>query len=491
MNTWSLAIELDREGTKPLYLQIAEAITEDIRRGRFKPGEHLPGTRQLALTLQISRNTALAVYRELVAQGWLEALPDEGTRVAEKLPLELNEPSLTAIDSGSWKAPTPLTEAFFQPQAVDRDGFRLIPDLPDVRLVPTDALHRAYGRVLRLQQQNLLQPNWDPRGHLGLRTSLAQMLRELRGLAVEPGNLVLTRGLMGTLHLVARTLFEPGDAVAVENPGHFRVAEAFRAAGARLIAIPSDGDGLDVDALERILSKERVKLLALSVSPHYPTHAIMSSDRRQRLLEIASKHGVRILEADHALGFHQEFEPTRPLASQDSDGQVLFYASLEQILAPGMQVGFVAGDSETTKRLGKTRQLIDWPGNLPQEATLEELFRDGEISRHLRRIRKIVDERRETMIDRLMLHLGRAIDVVDPREGLSLWVRVAPGISVETWIEHCAELGVVFYPGHLYELNRRPLPYVCMGFAPHDLDEQNEACERMAQAMKKTLAVGR
>jgi GntR family transcriptional regulator/MocR family aminotransferase len=310
------------------------------------------------------------------------------------------------------------------------------------------------------------------------------MLRDMRGLAVEAGNLLLTRGLMSTLNLVSRVLFAPGDAVAIEDPGWFRVAEAFRSAGARLFPVPVDAQGLDVEALEALLKQEPIRLLYVTASPQHPTQVALAPARRKRLLELSREHGFRILEGDPGLGFHREKNPSLPLASEDHQGRVLYFSSLEQILAPGLQVGFLAGEAGLIKALAQQRQLVDWPGNLVQEATIEETLRDGEILRHLRRIRKLTDERRDTMVDRLLLHLHPAISVKNPREGLSLWVRVSEDVPLAAWIERCNARGVVFYPGSLYDFHRRDLPYLCLGFAAHDLDEQNEACTRMALALK-------
>jgi len=489
LGSWDLAIALDRTHPDPLYLQLVKALEEGIRNGRFKPGDALPGTRAMAELLGVNRNTTLAAYRELEAEGWIEVAPDRGTFVALKLPFVLEAPTgISAQDSASWKRTTPRSEPFFQPGAPAVESFQLIPDSTDLRLTPTEAIHRAYGRVLKLHPERLLQPGWDPRGLLDLRQSLCKMLGDMRGLSIEAGNLLLTRGLMSTLNLVSRVLFAPGEAVAVENPGMFRVAEAFRAAGARLFAVPVDAHGLDVVALEALLILEPIRLLYLSANPQHPTQVVLDPARRKRLLDLSRAHGFRILEGDLGLGFHREKNPSLPLASEDPHGRVLYFGSFEQILAPGLQVGFLAGESGLIKTLAQQRQLVDWPGNLVQEATIEETLRDGEIVRHLRRIRKLTDERRETMVDRLLFHLHPAISLKNPREGLSLWIRVAEDVPLEAWCERCLANGVVFYPGSLYDLHRQNLPHICLGFAAHDLDEQNEACKRMAVALVEARA---
>ena len=492
MGDWNLAITLDRTDPRPLYLQLVAAVEEGIRRGRFRPGDSLPGTRALAGMLGVNRTTALTAYRELQAEGWIRVAPDSGTYVADQPPFSLDEvPGISAGDSASWRSATPRSVPFYQPVAATLDQFRLLPDVPDLRLTPTSAIHRAYGRVLKLHPERLLQPGWDPRGLLDLRISLCAMLRDLRGMAVEPGNLLLTRGLMSSLNLVSRVLFAPGDAVALEDPGFFRIAEAFRAAGASLHPVPSDAQGLDVAALEELLERVPVRLVCLTAGPQHPTMVPLAPERRRRLLELAERYDFRILEGDPGLGFHRERNPGLPLASADRTGRVLYYSGLEQILAPGLQVGFLAGEAGLIKTLAQQRQLVDWPGNQVQEAAIEETLRDGEVLRHLRRLRKVVEERRATMVDRMLLHLHPAVRVRDPGEGLALWAQVADDIPIARWTERCAARGVVFYPGCLYDFHRRDIPFICVGFASCNLDEQNEACLRMAEALAEVRGPSR
>lgn len=486
MPTWTLAIPLDRDSEEPLYLQIVRAITEGIQQGRFRPGEGLPGTRGLAEQLGVNRNTTMAAYQELESEGWIVSHPDRGTFIADHPPVQLGRvDGQQAADSGSWNSPTPLTEPFFQPGSPRLDDFSLIPDEGDLRMAPSAAIQRAHGRVLNLQKHRMLQPGWDPRGLLSLRMSLVRMLADLRGLALEAGNIVLTRGLMSTLTLVSRSLYGPGDAVVVENPGSFRVTEAFRAAGARLLSVPVDDRGIDVEALEALVLQEPVRLVHVTAAPQVPTRAVLPPDRRRHLLELARSHGFLILEGDPGLGFQRERNPSLPLAVEDHEGRVVYYSGLDQMLAPGLQVGFLAGAGPLIKGMAKQRQLIDWPGNQMQEATLEELFRDEEMARHLARIRKVTAERRETMVDRLLLHLGRWVTVEDPREGLALWVKVDPAIPVDAWVDRCAARGVMFYPGRLFDIERRPMPAICLGFAGLDAGEQNQACERMLAALRE------
>ena len=226
-------------------------------------------------------------------------------------------------------------------------------------------------------------------------------------------------------------------------------------------------------------------MVCISASPQHPTQAVLDPRRRRRLLALSRSRGFRILEGDPGLGFHREQNPSLPLASEDPEGRVSTSAAWSRSWPPVSPVGFLAGQADLVKALARQRQLVDWPGNQVQGGGHRGFLRDGEFVRHLRRLRKVVEERRETMVDRLLLHLHPAIQVRDPGEGLSLWVRVAPDVPVAQWTARCAARGVVFYPGCLYDFDRQDIPFICIGFAAHNLDEQNEACARMAEALRE------
>ena len=258
MRDWKLALTIDPSDRNPRFLQIARALIEDVRRGRLRPGDSLPGSRVLAATVGVHRNTVLAAYRELMAEGWITTEPARGTFVSVALPevslrkvlpasstrAELSQ--RVGYELGPLAAPEPFPE-------LPRGALSLSGGIPDVRLTPAAPLARAYRRALRLGARALLTYG-NPAGCEELRIMLARMLSATRGLAVNETSLVVTRGSQMALDLVARTLVSPGDVVAVEGLGYRPAWEAFRAAGARLVALPVDEDGIDVGALAELAS---------------------------------------------------------------------------------------------------------------------------------------------------------------------------------------------------------------------------------------------
>jgi GntR family transcriptional regulator / MocR family aminotransferase len=212
---------------------------------------------------------------------------------------------------------------------------------PDVRLVPAQAIGRAYRRVLARRGADLLAYG-DPEGHPALRAALASMLASTRGLAVTADDILVTRGSQMALTLTARALLRPGDVVAVEQFGYRPAWEAFRAAGATVVPVPIDRDGLDVDALKRLAS--RTTLRALYVTPHhqYSTTVTLKAASRLALLALARAKRIAIIEDDYDHEFHFDGRPVLPLASADRTGLVVYIGTLSKILAPGLRVGYIA-----------------------------------------------------------------------------------------------------------------------------------------------------
>ncbi|HVE86860.1 MAG TPA: PLP-dependent aminotransferase family protein [Myxococcales bacterium] len=487
MRGWDLRIELDARSSLPLFLQIARAVADGVRCGRLRPGEPLPGSRTLAATLRIHRNTALAAYRELEAEGWITTSAARGTFVSSALPERRPRPFAplpsregTPVRPGFELRPTSLPKGYLPPKG----ALSLASGAPDPRLFPSAALARAYRRALRLHARTLLDYG-DPGGLPRLREALSAMLRSVRGLACSAETVQLTRGSQMALDLTARALLQPGDAVAVEALGYRMAWEAFRSAGARLIPVPVDAEGLDVAFLER--AAEREKIRAVYVTPHhqYPTTVVLSPGRRLRLLELARRKRFAILEDDYDHEFHYEGRPVLPLASADRDGSVVYLGTLSKILAPALRMGFVVAPPPLIERLAHLRMFADRQGDNLLEYAVAELLEDGEVQRHARRVRKLYQQRRDALCGALRRRLPGAVSFQVPSGGSALWLQVADGIDAGEWTARCLDQGVDIKPCWSFAFDDRPQPFFRLGFATHSPQELEDAVKRMAAAMPR------
>jgi GntR family transcriptional regulator/MocR family aminotransferase len=499
MRGWELAVDLTSESEQPLFLRLARAISDDVRRGRLRPGDALPGSRTLARALGVHRNTVLAAYAELAAEGWITTAEAAGTFVSPALPDV--EPRRAAGTTTRTTMPARLgfeLRRDARPQALDDAAARLLDaradssnrrsklmslagGVPDVRLLPTAPLARAYRRALRRQGPQLLGYG-DARGHARLRTALASMLSALRGLAAGEDDVVLTRGSQMALDLVARALLAPGDVVAVEGLGYRPAWAALSSTGARLVPVPVDANGVDVDALAELA--ERAPLRAVYVTPHhqYPTTAVLAAGRRLRLLELARARHIAVIEDDYDFEFHYEGRPVLPLAASDRDGVVVYVGTLSKILAPSLRLGFLVAPPPLLERVTELRLAIDRQGDAVVECAVAELIEDGELQRHARRMRRVYQGRRDALAEALRRRLGGALAFDLPAGGMALWAR-ADGIDVDAWATRARARGVAFHPARSFAFDGRSRPAMRLGFAAWSEAELTEAVRRLATAL--------
>jgi GntR family transcriptional regulator/MocR family aminotransferase len=474
------AIVLDRRSHRPLPQQLVLGVIDEIRRGRLAPGDALPGTRTLARSLGVHRNTVVAAFEELHAQGWLETTRASHTRVTRSLPAA-DQPASRALSRSIGFAVRPWRNSARGFEATAPGVLDFTGGLPDARLFPPEVLSRAYRRSLRHASGRLLDFG-SPAGDVRLRAGIAAMLSSQRALAVTADDVLVTRGSQLALHMLSLAMVRAGDTVAVESPGYPSAREAFSLLGARLLPIRVDAEGLDVAQLARALETRTIR--ALHVTPHHqdPTTVTLSARRRLALLALARRHRFAIVEADYDHEFQFEGAPVLPMASADRHGVVVHVGTLSKAIAPGLRMGFVVAPPPLRDALIALRGQIDRQGDHALERAVSELLEDGELQRHSLRARRVFHARRDHLAALLRRHLADALTFEVPRGGLALWARVAPGIDVERWAQAGRAAGVRFFTGRPYSPGGRTIPYVRLGFGHLDEAELGEAVRRMARA---------
>jgi GntR family transcriptional regulator/MocR family aminotransferase len=477
----------------PQFLRIARAIAEDARTGRLAPGSRLPGSRELARSLKVHRNTVLAAYQELMAEGFLDTARGRGTYLKASLP-ETRPLRWQSARRAKAKAPNAEGRPGFEFEAPRRIERRMLPPrgtlalfggVPDTRLVPRAALARAYRRAL-LQRPELLDYG-DPLGEPGLRAALAQMLRAKRGLRVTGDDILITRGAQMALSLLGKLLVRPGDVIAVESYGYGPAWRALSQGVATLRAVTVDEQGLRVDELDALCEREPVR--AVYVTPHhqYPTTVTMSPARRMALLELARRRRIAVIEDDYDHEFHYEGRPVLPLANADDAGVVLYVGTMSKVFAPGPRLGYLIAPAALRDAALDLRFDIDRQGDRLGETAMAELLEDGELQRHMRRTQRVYRARRDHMVSELSRQLGAWLSFRLPSGGMALWAQVAPELPVNDWLARAEELGVMAQPGSLFTFDRRAQQNVRVGYAALSETELSEAVSRLARAAQDVL----
>lgn len=475
----------------PLFQRVAEAVTRDIRRGRLLPGQRLPSSRALAEMLAVHRNTVLAAYEELRAQGYLETRPAQGSFVCSDLPQA--EKSKRAIDEQ--KTPARTNQKAYRQVALrlapappplrfrelPKNILALVGGMPDLRTVPRAALARAYRSALKESPHGLdYQSEW---GQPRFLQAFSRYLASSRGVVAAEGEIMTTRGSQHALYLAAHALNRPGSVIAVEHAGYPPAWDGFRLAGAQLRPVRVDKHGLVVSDLERLCAEQDVS--AVYVTPHhqYPTTVTMNGARRMALLSLAVQKRFVVIEDDYDHEYHFSGRPVLPLAHADEHGVVLHVGTLSKVLAPGLRLGYAVGQSVLIESMARARSLIDRQGDHVLELALAFLIEDGEIEAHIRRMHRRYEERRQVLFDALRCELGGVLRFSEPSGGMAVWARIEGGTSAERWAERGLERGVLAQPGRGFFFDGKQRSFFRLGYARLEPDELREAVRRLRAAL--------
>ena len=494
LRPWEFKIAIRRRSRIAVYLQIVHALIEEIRRGRLAPGAALPGTRELAESLDVNRKTVVQAYDELEAQGWLKTERTRGTFVSSELPIverSANDPRRPAGGHMPDRPDFRLVGAAPRIPLILPERNLLIFDdgAPDTRQVPVNALARAYRAALTLASRRNRLGYGDPRGSLGLREAISTMLNVDRGLTTTPDNICLTRGSQMAIYLAARILAGPKDTVVVEELSYPPARESFRAAGAEIAVVGLDAQGLRVDELEKICRKKRVS--AVYVTPHhqFPTTVLLKPDRRLRLLTLAEQFGFAIVEDDYDHEFHFAHQPMLPLASADPWGKVVYIGSMSKLLSPSLRLGYLAAPKVFIDRAAAEIMMIDRQGDPATELAVAELIASGEIHRHTRKAMRLYAERRLSMADFLSSRLGKMIEFDLPDGGLAVWVKFDKSIDLDLLERNARAQGVQILPGRAFTSNGSKFSQASrLGFASMTEAELDRATGRLKRALELSVA---
>lgn len=489
MLPWKTMISLQKNAERPVYLQLCDAVILEIKHGIIKPGTKMPGTRTLASELDLNRQTVVKAYDELYAQGWLELVESKGTFVSEHLPevkprrfvSEKNQPVPGKKAGFTFR----INTAIHPPAKPNRNitGFH---DGPDVRLVPADMLSRGYKSILNRKSGRILLSYIDTEGTPYARKAISDYLNSSRGLQTDESNILITRGTQMAMFLLAHVLFEKDDLVITAEIG-FRYAElTFMHAGAKFLRVPVDMEGIDVDAVEQICRKKKVRALYVTSHHHYPTTATLSASRRMKLLHLAELYKFIIIEDDYDYEFHYESSPILPLASADRSGMVVYIGSFSKTITPAIRMGYISAPPELITEAAKLRMLVDAQGEAVMEQVIAELLNEGEVRRHMKKALRIYRERRDFMCSMLKDKLGDVIRFNVPQGGLSIWAEYDKSVSVPELSKRLFEKEIVLSPGRLHDISAgRKLNSTRMGFGWMNLRQTEKAITILNETVRK------
>jgi GntR family transcriptional regulator / MocR family aminotransferase len=479
-------LNLQKASKTPLFLQIANGLMDNIKAGLIPKGTKLLGSRAMAETLEVHRKTVIAAYDELSAQGWIHTKATKGTFVSLKIPeikpISLvkngfSRESLEHISLGKIKTGFHLTKnnALNKPFLHGSTMLGFDDGFPDVRLAPTDALSSAYRTVLKKGYQKKTLFYGDTKGHLSLREATRDYLQESRGLNISVENVMITRGSMMAFYLAAQTILKAGDRVVVTKVGYGSGNMIFKNRGVEMLYVDVDENGINVEQIAQLCAEKPIRMVYVTPHHHYPTTVTMSAERRMHLLQLAQEHQFCILEDDYDYDFHYTSSPILPLASVDREGVVAYIGSLCKTISPAIRIGYVVAPTELIDEMGRLRRIIDRQGDNLLEAAMSELFKDGEIKRHLKKSQRAYHKRRDVFCEILKSELGHVIDFKKPNGGMAVWAKFDPSLSLPNLSEKAYLNGLKLNSGVNYDTDFIALNSIRMGFTSINESEIEES----------------
>lgn len=375
---------LDQNDHRPLSVQLYDQLRDAIVDGRLDHGDRLTPTRAVASELGVSRSTVTEAYGRLSVEGYIEGHAGGGSVVAAVPARPSFRPSAAALQ------PTARAAAV-RPWA-DYEVVAARYDCRPGRLDPTLFPMAAWRRCMLAALDRSPGQYDDPAGTSQLRAALAHWVVRSRGVVAAPDQLFVTTGAGHAVDLIARVLLDPGDTVAIEEPGYPVVAELLRSHGLRVVGVPVDAEGIVVDALPAA-----AKLVYVTPSHQFPLGMVLSRRRRYALLDWASTTGAAVIEDDYDSEFRHTARPLEPLQRLDRDGRVLYVGTFAKTLSAGLRLGFLVAPPTLLSALRATRQVSDWCPPTTTQTALSDFIVSGHLDRHLRRARTVYAERHRLM----------------------------------------------------------------------------------------------
>lgn len=478
-------INLEERENMPIYLFVANRLIAMIQQGKIPPGTLLPGTREMAVMINVHRNTVISAYAELISQGWTRSLNRKGYQVVEDLPIV--KPRTFRPEVKYTSEPPVLSET----PAYNFKDFRFVPakaypgsiivndGFPDVTLAPIEELMREYRNIMKRPTiKELLGFTWLG-GNPTLRESTANFLNQTRGLNIQPEHVLITRGAQMAIYIAAALILKPGDEIVVSAPSYFIADGIFQQMGAVINHIPVDENGIDVDRLEELLQKKLIKFLYIIPHHHHPTTVTLSTSRRIHLLKLIQRYRLWVVEDDYDYDFHYQNSPILPLASADHSGQIIYIGSYTKVLAPSVRIGFMISGKPMIERAIAHRSLIDLGGDTVMESALATLINQGDLSRHIKRSKKVYKERCDRTSKLLEQELPDMLSFTKPQGGMALWVKFHEQYPLSELLPSLVRAGVVMSGSAYYKNANSAYNHLRFGFASLSENELHRVVEAM------------
>jgi len=489
-------LQLDPASQIPLYRQIRDQLRQLITTGALAVGDRLPPSRELATRLGVHRTTVANAYAELAADGWIDGHVGRGTFIAKGMDNHKNappaQPYTASLDNGYlWTmlmadapADDPL-DALVTSHFADARTISFTTARPAVELFPVEEFRRATSEVLRRDGRTLLQLGPSD-GYPPLKEFLRADLRR-QGLVFGDRELLITNGCQQALDLVRKVFLRPGDTVAMENPIYPGAIQSFRGGGIRCLGVPVTEQGVNVDALESLLARQRVRLLLLTPDFQNPTTSTLPLDARKRVLELAARHQVPIVEDGIYATLRLRGRELPSLKALDAHGLVIHINSFSKVCFSGLRVGWMVASEPVIERLRIAKQATDLHTDQLAQAALAEFGRRGWLAKLTKKARVLYRARLAKIESSFEEYFPEEVAWSRPEGGMAIWITLPAGLDASALLFKAREQNVLFTPGRYFYFQNAQLNTLRLGFAGVPEKKIEQGVEILGDLIKAEL----
>ncbi|HEY7577223.1 MAG TPA: PLP-dependent aminotransferase family protein [Acetobacteraceae bacterium] len=482
-----LALPVPKPG-KGQQRWLHDALRQMILRGSLAPGIRLPATRDLSRQYGLARGTVASVYEQLAAEGYVAGAVGRGTFVAGELPENMQAglrplwraapqaSSLPKSRLGHMLAASPFPLAALPPATPFR------PAVPDLRAFPTAVWARVAAGRLRRSRPDWLQDG-DPLGYVPLRREIAGYAGSARGIACSFGQVAIFTSVQQALDVCSRLLLEPGECAWIEEPGYPGARRVLAAAGADLVHIPVDNDGLVV--AHGIRAAPNARLAYVTPARQSPTGVPLSAARRQALLEWAHRAGAALVEDDYDGEYRFSGRPLAALKSIDHDDRVIFLGSFSKLLFPALRIAYAVLPASLVEAVTGALSLVTRQTSSVLQVLLHEFIADGHFGRHIRRMRLKYRERAEALQSAAKRYWQGALLLPEIEAGLDVAARLTPDGNDRALAKAGAAQRLELRPLSAYAAREsQAITGFLLGFAPFSPEEIDAGARQVARLLE-------
>ncbi len=490
-----MRIAIDRNDPEPVYKQIQHFLEKQIYSGALPVRTRLPASRDLAASLGVSRLTVTNAYRELAALGLIYSLQGDGTYVG----YPTQETSAGQAQEAQERFPQWM-QKYMTPDWISpsRNFEKIKKDLTrpgvisfaigggDSTLFPLADFRKALQSVFKAEGKEALVYG-DIAGYMPLRATAAQILSN-QGIPALPGQVMITSGAQQAISLCVRMLTNPGDAVIAESPTHMEFVDLCHVLKLRLLGVPLDENGMQVEQVERLIVENQPRLVYSIPNFHNPTGTCMSAARRRQLVSLCVKHNLPLLEDDYVGDLRYRGSAQPALKALDTNGSVIYISTFSKILFPSLRVGYVTAAEPILERLTDQKYVHDVASSSLVQRALQAYMTVGRYQACLQRARRTFGRRRDCMLAELERCMPPGTRWTQPQGGTFIWLRLPGDLSSDELLPLAAHAGVIYAPGSLFFPEGHEHTYLRLNFSTHPPEIIRQGIQRLGEVIHKAVS---